>query len=50
MEMSGLYHAFVALTPEKTPGTHCVGSWVGPTAGLDASEENALTHWESNFG
>jgi len=43
MEMSGLYHAFVTLTPEKTSGTCCVGSWVGPTTGLDASEKNALT-------
>ena len=38
MEMSGLYPAFVTLTNEKTSGTHCVGSWLGPTAGLDASE------------
>jgi hypothetical protein len=44
MEMSGYYDAFVTLTPEKTCGTHCVGSWVEPIAGLDASEKNALTH------
>ena len=21
--------------PQKRPGTHCVGGWVGPRAGLD---------------
>jgi hypothetical protein len=23
------------LTPGNTPGTHCTGGWVGPTAGVD---------------
>jgi hypothetical protein len=27
------------FTPgERSPGTHCIGGWVGPTAGLDAVE------------
>ena len=28
-------HAPAALPPGKRPGTHCVGGWVGPKAGLD---------------
>jgi hypothetical protein len=35
MEMGGQRHAPAALTPGKKPGTHCVGGWVGPRAGLD---------------
>ena len=23
------------FTPEKRPGTHCIGGWVDPTTGLD---------------
>jgi hypothetical protein len=30
MDVSGQLHA---------PGTHCIGGWVGPTAGLDAMEK-----------
>ena len=30
-----LTHVPVALTPGKIPGTHCIGGWVGPKAGLD---------------
>ena len=26
------------LYPWKRPGTHCIGGWVGPKAGLDVSE------------
>jgi hypothetical protein len=37
MGVSGQRHAPDALYPrERTPGTHCIGGWVGPTAGLDA--------------
>jgi len=25
------------LSPGKRPGTHCVGGWVGPRAGMDGS-------------
>jgi hypothetical protein len=28
-------HAPAALTQGKIPGIHCVGSWLGPRAGLD---------------
>jgi hypothetical protein len=36
MGMCGQRHAPAALCPrERTPGTHCTGSWVGFRAGLD---------------
>jgi hypothetical protein len=35
MRVGGQHHAPAALTPGKRPGTHCIGSWVGPRAGLD---------------
>jgi hypothetical protein len=28
-------HAPAALPLQGTPGTHCIGGWVGPTTGLD---------------
>ena len=31
----GQRHAPAALPPGKRPGSHCVGRWVGPRAGLD---------------
>jgi len=37
MEVSGQLHAPAALPPkERAPGTHWIGGWVGPRAGLDA--------------
>ena len=33
--VSGQRHAPTALLPGKRPGTHCIGGWVGPRAGLD---------------
>ena len=24
--------------PRESPGTHCIGSWVGPNAGLDGQK------------
>jgi hypothetical protein len=31
------------FTPrERTPGTHCTGSWVGPRAGLDAEARGKI--------
>jgi hypothetical protein len=33
--MSGQPHAPAALTPVKNLGTHWMGGWVGPRAGLD---------------
>jgi hypothetical protein len=37
MGVSSQHHAPAALTPgERDPGTHYIGGWVGPRAGLDA--------------
>jgi hypothetical protein len=33
--IGGQSHAPAALPPEKRPGNHCIGVWVGPRAGLD---------------
>jgi hypothetical protein len=30
MRVGGQLHAPAALLPEKRPGTHCIGGWVGP--------------------
>jgi len=36
MGLSGQHHAPASLYPgERTHGTHCTGSWVGPRAGPD---------------
>jgi hypothetical protein len=50
MEVSGQLDN---LTPrESAPGTHCAGGWVGPRAGLDATEGRKMSYAcrESNFG
>jgi len=31
----GQRHAPAVLYPRERPGTHCIGGWVGPRAGLD---------------
>jgi hypothetical protein len=37
--LSGQPHAPAALSPgERTPGTHWIGRWVGPRAGLDTRD------------
>ena len=33
--MGGQRHTPAALPPGEKPGTHCIGGWVGPRAGLD---------------
>jgi len=33
--VDGQRHAPAALPPGKKPGTHCIGGWVGPRAGVD---------------
>jgi len=33
--VGGQRYAPAALPPGKRPGTRCIGSWVGPRAGLD---------------
>jgi len=35
MGMGGQRHAPAALPTEKRPGTHFIGGWVEPRAGLD---------------
>jgi len=35
MEVGGQRHASAGLPPGKRSGTHCIGGWVGPRAGLD---------------
>jgi hypothetical protein len=43
MGVSGQHHALAALYPrEKTPGTHWIGGWVGPRAGLDADAREKI--------
>jgi hypothetical protein len=42
MEASGQFHAPAALIPRKSPGTHSVGGWVGPTLRLDVSEKRSF--------
>jgi hypothetical protein len=34
-EVDVQHHASAALPPVKRLGTHCIGGWVGPRAGLD---------------
>jgi hypothetical protein len=33
--VGGQCHASAVLPPGKNLGTHCIGDWVGPRAGLD---------------
>ena len=33
--VGGQRHAPTALPPEKRPGTHSIGGWMGPRAGLE---------------
>ena len=40
MGVGGQRHTPAALSPGKRPGTHCVGDWVGPGAGLDVREKS----------
>jgi len=35
MGVGGQSHAPAAFPPGKRPGTHCIGGWVGPRAGLN---------------
>ena len=42
MGMGGQHHALAALRPGRRPGTHCVGGWVDPRAGLDGCGKSRL--------
>ena len=46
MGVDGQLHAPAALPPGNRPGTHCIGGWVGPRAGLDGCEKS-LPHRDS---
>jgi hypothetical protein len=51
MEVSGQLHIPVALPPrERVPGTHWIGSWVGPRTILDVVVKRKIPspRWESN--
>jgi hypothetical protein len=47
MGMSGQLYASAALALGKSPGTHCIGGWVGPRAGLDDMERRKILPYES---
>ena len=36
----GYRHTLAALHPTNRPGTHCIGGWVGPRAGLYELEKS----------
>ena len=43
MAVSGQFHASAALLQGKDPpGTHAVGSWMGPRSGLGVLEKRKL--------
>jgi hypothetical protein len=43
MGVSGQRHAPASLyPPERTPGTHCTGGWVGLRAGLDTEARGKI--------
>jgi hypothetical protein len=39
MGVGGQLDAPAALPPEKRPGTHCIGGWVGPRAGTGSMQD-----------
>jgi hypothetical protein len=52
MDVSGHLHAPAALSGERVPGTHWIGGWLGPIAGLDAVANRKILSpcRESNSG
>jgi hypothetical protein len=50
MEVSGQLHALAPLPYGKESlGTHWIGSWAGPRAGLEAPEKKkSYPRWEPN--
>jgi len=46
MGVGGQRHAPATLHPGERPGTHCIGGWVGPRAGLDWCRK-FRPHWDS---
>jgi len=49
MGVGGQRHAPAALPPGKRPGTHFIGGWVVPRAGLDGCGKSR-PHWYSIHG
>ena len=47
MKVGGQHHPPASLYPGKKPGTHCIGGWVGPKAGLDGVREISPPHRDS---
>jgi hypothetical protein len=43
MEVSSQLHTLAALPVGKNPGTHWVGGWVCPGAGLDILEKSKIS-------
>jgi hypothetical protein len=43
MVVGGQRHALAALAPGKSPGTPCIGGWVGPGADLDGCGKSCLS-------
>jgi hypothetical protein len=43
MGVSGQLHDPAALPPGKRPGTHFIGGWVGPKAGLGWQKQIEVT-------
>ena len=43
------FHAPAALLPGIIPGSHWVGGWTGPTAGLDVSEKRKISYAFRDF-
>jgi hypothetical protein len=51
LDGSGELHASAPFFPRKIPGTHWVGGWVGPRAGMGVGAKIInLPCWESNPG
>jgi hypothetical protein len=42
----GQRHASASLPPGKRAGTHFIGGWVGPRAGLDVCEKSRLPQFD----
>jgi hypothetical protein len=42
MEVGGQGHTPANLPPGKNSGTHCIGGWLGPKAGLNGCGKSRL--------
>jgi hypothetical protein len=51
VKKNGSLHAWTLYPPpprERAPGTHWIGGWVGPIAGLDAGEKRKIPAIDGN--